>query len=270
MRWSEIIIIYLAIGAPFGVHFAVQNQPVTKNRILKAIGIVLLFPLLGLRYLLNFKDSDSKSYTNEKLERAKRMLFSALYEIRTRSQVIKEKENVERLVYSIRENVEKYSGLARVSESLKETDEPSEHELEIFRITGCKGDELKTAASCMHRRNVRQIKAHRNNARNDLLHALAEIEESLNPDFLLMNSNHARQINESLLRLYANANEVLSLIEDKKAVVIVTRLLDKTSARLRKIEAENDKQEVLGEERCISTVRQPLVNASQQTTLTQG
>jgi hypothetical protein len=163
----------------------------------------------------------------------------------------------------IRENVEKYSGLARVSESLSETDAPSEHELEIFRITGCKGDELKTAASCMHRRNVRQIKTHRNNARNDLLHALAEIEECANQDFLLMNSSDARQINESLLRLYANAIEVLSLIEDKKAVAVVTRLLDKISARLQKIEADDDKQEVLGEEKCISTVRRHLAQTSQ-------
>jgi hypothetical protein len=268
MRWSEIIIIYLAIGAPFGVHFVVQNQPVTRNRILKAIGIVLLFPLFAFRYLFNSKDV--KSYTDEKLERAKRSLFAALYEIRMQTQVIKEKENVERLVYVIRENVEEYSGLARVCESLSETDTPSEHELEVFRIAGCKGDELKTAASCMHRRNVRQIKAHHNTARNDLLHALAEIEECANQDFLLMNSSDARQINESLLRLYANAVAVLSLIEDKKAVAVVTRLFDKTSARLRKVEADDDKQEVLGEEKCISTVRQPLVSASQQTTLTQG
>lgn len=271
MSFNEIITIYLAIGAPFGVHYVFQHKIFNWKLFFKAIIISFLWPLIVVRYFAHLRmlraDSNINSDKNEMLEHFKRNLFAALNEIRTHIQGIKEKENIERLVCVIRENIEKYSGLSIVSISLYESDEAFEHEFEIYRITGCKGDELKTAVCCLHRRNVRRIKEHRKRARNNLMHALIEIEESLHKDngFLLMNSEQPRQINESLHRLYSNAIEILLLIEDKNAVATVTRLLDKTSARLQVFEAESadDKQEDIGEEECLRTVHRHLAQTSQ-------
>lgn len=271
MSFIEIITIYLAISAPFGVHYVFQHKAFTRKLFLKTIIISFLWPLVVVRYFVDLRmlrpDSNINSNKNEMLEHFKRNLFAALNEIRTHIQGIKEKENIERLVCVIRENIEKYSGLSIVSESLSEDYTPSEHEFEIYRITGCKGDELKTAVCCLHRRNVSRIKEHRTRARNNLMDALIEIEESVNEDngVLFMFSEQSHQINESLHRLYANMIEILLLIEDKNAVVTVTRLLDKTSARLQMIEAKSadDEQEIIGEEECLHTVRQHLAQMSQ-------
>lgn len=254
MHLSELITIYLAIGAPFGVHYFFQNKAVS-HRILKSIGISLLWHLVIIRFFLNIKTSDENTCadSDQKLDRAKRSLFATLNEIQTRLK----SEDIEILVCIIRDNAEKYAGLAQVADSLDEKDVPSEHELETFRIDGCKGEELKTASRCTHRRNVRRIVEHRNRARKDLLHALSEIKESSSA--LLINAADSRQTDVLLQRLYVNAIEFFTLLEDKEAVAFVTRLLGETSTRLQR----DDKREVIGEEECLSTVRQHLAQTSQ-------
>lgn len=263
MRLSEIIIIYLTIGAPFAVHFVLHNLPVTKNLFLKAFGVAILWlPLMVVKFFFGRKRQDTDFHKDEKLELAKRSLFVTLNEIRTATELIERKENIERLICVTRENAEKYSGLALASETLNETDSPSEHEFEIFRITGCKSDELKIAARCAHRHNVRQIFEHRNRARANFLHALVEMAEDINNSSAISPIS-ARQINGLLLRLYANSVEILSLIEDEKAVAIVTRLSDKASIRLKVIESEESNQELVGEKECLRTVRHSLAQTSQ-------
>lgn len=258
---SEIIIIYLAVGAPFAVHFVLHNLPVTKNLFLKSFGVAIFWlPLMAIKVFYG-KNQNEDFHKNEKLEFVRRSLLSTLNEIRAASEVIKSDQNIEELIWVIRENAEKYSGLTLACESLDETDSPSEHEVEIYRITGCKSDELKIAARCTHRRNVRQILEHRNRAGASFLHALVEMYESIN-DGSAMNPISARQINGLLLRLYANAVEILSLIEDEKAVEIVTGLSDKASIRLTAIESEEIKQEVIGEKECLRTVRHSLAQTS--------
>lgn len=259
---SEFIIIYLAVGAPFAVHFVLHNLPVTTILFLKAFGVAVLWPLMFVKVFPGKKSQDVEFQREEKLEFAKRSLFNTLNEIRTASEPIKTRENIERLIWVIRENAEKYSGLTLASENLYETDLPSEHEFELFRITGCKGDELKVAARCAHRRNVKQIFEHRNSARANFLHGLIEMDESIN-DCSAMNSISARQINGLILRLYANAVEILLLIEDEKAAAVVTRLSDKASLRLTAIESEENEQEVIGEKECLRTVRHSLAQTSQ-------
>ncbi len=266
MRLRDIITIYLALGAPLAVHYFLQNREKNFKAVLKALGVMLMFPFVVVRLFLSRNPTPQHQFQNEKVERNKCFVFSALNEIRDSSKRIKENESIERLVFVIRENLEKYSGLAVVSEQIDENDEPSKHEKEVFHVSGCETNEIKIAASCMHRRNVKQIILHRNRARNNLLHALAEIEETVNESkALLMNPSLARQINESLTRLYKNTIEVLFQIEDENAAEIIDRLLNKTLSQVEK------SKEVLGEERCLHTVRPRHAQPSQQqTTLTQG
>jgi len=266
MRLSDIITIYLAIGAPFAVHFILHNKEKSPKAFWKAVGVMFIFPFILIRHFLSKRLKREHKNHNEKLEQTKRSAFAALNEIQDRSKGIKESKSIERLIFVIRENVEKYSGLSLVAEQVDESDEPSKHEKEVFRISGCESGELKNAACCLHRRNVRQIISQRNRARKDLLHTLSEIEEVMDESkALLMDSSLSRQINEPLSRLYKNAIEVFLQIEDENAAEIVTRLMNKTLSR-----TEKD-GEVLGEEKCLRTVRPRHAQASQQqTTLTQG
>jgi hypothetical protein len=280
MHLSEIITIYLAAGAPFGVHYFFQKRAQIKSAlgVLKVIGVTLCWPLIATRYFLSKRKKaiqSAKNVPDERLEQIRRALYASLQIIRefVGEQRIKESRRLEELLYVIRESAEKYSGLARFVDDLDERGVPSKHELEIFRVSEREGKDLSIAGQCLHRRNVRQLVKHRNHARALFVHALVETQEIANEinSSSLINAVKARQLSEALLQLYDNAIELLSLIEDQKAVMIVARLLDKESDRLREIEAAiSNEQEVFGEERCSHIVRQPFAQTSQQTTPTRS
>lgn len=277
MRLSEMITIYLAVGAPFGVHYFFQKRTQMKRPrgLLKAIGAMIYWPLIVVRYFLLRRTGSNRITQNpfdERLEQTRRVLYASLHTIRELSseQRLKENERLEELVYVIRENAEKYLGLALAADDLDENSEPSKHELEIFRLEERSIEDLSISGRCIHRRNVRQLIKHRNRARALFVHALVETQEIANEINLssLINAVRAHQLSKALLQLYSNAIELLSLIKDVKAAKIVAQLLDKESVRLREIEAaiSNDK-EVPGEERCLSTVRPYHVQQSQLTTI---
>ena len=68
------------------------------------------------------------------------------------------------------------------------------------------------------RRNATRLAKHQARSRFELLHALAHVRESLGPAA----ARHAR---EMIVRLYACALDLLSLLEDEEAAGGVSRLL---------------------------------------------
>jgi hypothetical protein len=144
-------------------------------------------------------------------------------------------------MFSARECVERYVGLALACEGARKEANPSERELELCRLAGGAGDDLLLAGRCIHRRNVTRLFAHRERARAELIHALAGVREAAGrlhkgaqPSESL---DAARRASESLLRALARAVELLSLLEDEEAARRVARLLDAECARLRRVEA---------------------------------
>ncbi len=273
MRLSELTIIYFATAAPFGVA-SFLRQPARDARRLRALsraaGAALLWPMTALLLLLaragspaeTFKegaDAQDDAPDERRIERAKRALTNALREV---EDVLDELGVDERdgdmdgvrvvgrearrfAMFAARESAERYVGLALACAGAQRDANPSERELELCRLAGGAGDELLLAGRCIHRRNVTRLFAHRERARAEMIHALAEVREAtgqLNNGTPRgeVSAAAARRASETLLRALARAVELLSLLEDEEAARRVARLLDAECARLRRLEAALD------------------------------
>ena len=291
MRLSEAITIYLAAGAPFGVTSFLREQP-GRSRALalfKATGAMLLWPLAASAILLarqrhrhDTAHADGRlidAPVGEKVEQAQRELLASVYRVYEMAQASfgRDCEKMERSACTVRESVEKYTGLARVAFEVNSDAMPDRREMELCRIAGRKGDDLLIAGLCIRRRNVARINAHLDHARTDLVHALAELREQV--DVNRLNSHTSAQpmrlLSEAILATYGRAIEVFSLLDDQKAAMSVARLLDTECARLRRLEAsivEVERKECApGEEQCIRHAPHTLsTGLSQRSNLSQG
>ncbi len=272
MRLSELTIIYFATAAPFGVA-SFLGQPTRGTRrvraLSKAAGAAIIWPLTALLLVLE-RVSESVAARREeaaedgalderRIERSKRELTNALREV---EDVLDEECPDERdggrdegpdevravgrearrfAMFSARECVERYVGLALACVGARKEANPSERELELCRLAGGAGDDLLLAGRCIHRRNVTRLFAHRERARAELIHALAGVREEtgrLHTDAQPSEAFDAaaRRASEALVRALARAVELLSLLEDEEAARRVARLLDAECARLRRLE----------------------------------
>ncbi|HVF54684.1 MAG TPA: hypothetical protein VM934_00960 [Pyrinomonadaceae bacterium] len=253
MRASQIIILYLATAAPFGVAYFLRGQVGGASSawfLARAFVAAMLWPFTALRYALRQKHSDggSKGAADQsgaderKVEAAKRALVNSLREteeLLTNAGVLKD-EAGRHALFAARESVERYVGLTLVAAGARTDDAPSARELELCRIAGRAGEDLLAAGRCVHRRNVERLVAHRERARAGMLHTLAGVRE-LARDFFdksLPARDEARLVSEKLLRTFAHAIELYSLLDDWQAAIVSARLLDAECARLRRLEAE--------------------------------
>jgi hypothetical protein len=262
MRLSELTIIYFATAAPFGVA-SFLRQPARGSRrtraLTRAAGAAFLWPLTALLLMLERgaeskavrEREDAQSELEEaRAEQAKRELTNALLAV---EDVLDEEADdtsggaqaagcVERrhTMFAARESVERYVGLTLACAGSRKEASPSPRELELCRLAGSAGDDLLLAGRCIHRRNVTRLFAHRERARAEMVHALAEVREVYgSPDARIQPcAPAARRTSEALLRAYARAVELLSLLEDEEAARRVARLLDAECARLGRLEAE--------------------------------
>jgi hypothetical protein len=254
MLLSELAIIYLAAAAPFGVARFLKDQ--TENtraprRLLRATAAALAWPLAAPRMLLartrggrGVEGGADDAHTERRVELVKRSAVNSLREV---EDLLVEfcgdaglREEERHALFAARECVERYAGLSMAFASADEDETPTERELELCRIAGRAGDDLLTAGRCVHRRSVTRLVAHRERARSELIHSLAGACEVAH-DF------HARaggvhpdahaavdvrvQISEAMLRALARAIELMSLFDDRGAVVSAARLLDAECAR---------------------------------------
>ncbi|HVG31724.1 MAG TPA: hypothetical protein VM911_01530 [Pyrinomonadaceae bacterium] len=260
MRMIEAITIYLAAGAPFGVSYYLQRKPRKRSAssFLKATAAALLWPLSAAtiflarrrRLTISAMSDDDPAHGSEpdaqRIEQARRRLIGALYKVEelARAASAKEGKRIELVAYTVRESIEKYTGLMLNSFSASTDAAPAEREMELCRISGRKGADLLLAGRCIHRRNVARLLAHRERARTNLLHALAEVRELSPSDDAVTaqrNLSAARHASVAILRFYAHAINLLSLLEDERAARVTARLLDAECARLRRLENSADR-----------------------------
>lgn len=165
-------------------------------------------------------------------------------------------------MFAARESVERYVGLTLACAGARSEASASARELELCRLAGSAGDDLLLAGRCIHRRNVTRLFAHRERARAEMIHALAALRdvsvETHAPKTAwtsaqtntqtyatgaLTHTNNqpcapaARRASEALLRAFARAVELFSVLEDEEAARRAARLLDAECARLRRLEA---------------------------------
>jgi hypothetical protein len=249
MRLSELAIIYLATAAPFGVAFFLRRQERGAGRALalaRAAGVALVWPVAALRFLLRRGRADGADgeevagNAERKIERAQRETVNSLRdaeEAMRRAGLLGDAAAGHAL-YAARECVERYTGLALACADAQPAAGPSEREMELCRLAGRAGDDLLVAGRCVHRRNVTRLVAHRERARADLVHALAAVRELADEPAAAprRDGEAARAVSRALLQTFARAVELLSLLEDRAAVLSAARLLDAECARLRRLE----------------------------------
>ena len=248
MRLSEAITLYLAAAAPFGVAFFLRRHTPARLRP-RAFALAALaglaWPatpllLLARKYAdggvarAGRVEEDSEERT---VECGVRAVASALSDVGELFGAWPGEGN-ERLSYALfaaRRAVERFAGLALVARGASTTAAPGPSELELCRAAGRTGEDLRLAGRCTHRRNVLRLLLHRERARNEMLHALAEVDETARE--LAHEARAARPapraLSEMMLRAYDLALEVLTGLGDERAVAGVRRLIDAERAHLR-------------------------------------
>ncbi|HKQ50986.1 MAG TPA: hypothetical protein VJT74_01365 [Pyrinomonadaceae bacterium] len=209
---SELITIYLAAGAPFGF-----QKFLCARSLSQAVRAALLWPLAAVKFLFSRPDPDdagtAAAQLHEQVGRAQGKLLSSLYALAESAQ----DAGVERAVRAAKEAVEKYVGLTLAAAETEADGAPTGRELELYRVAGRKGADLVLAGRCTRRRNAARLAKHQARSRVELLHALAFVCESLGPAL-------ARHACEMIVGLYACALDLLSLLGDEAAAVVVSRL----------------------------------------------
>lgn len=255
MLLSELAIIYLAAAAPFGVARFLKDQTGnarSPRRLLNAAAVALAWPLAAPRMLLARAraasveaDADAtRAHTERRVELVKRSAVNSLREV---EDLLVEscgdaglREEERHVLFAARECVERYAGLSIACASADEEEAPTERELELCRIAGRAGDDLLTAGRCVHRRSVTRLLAHRERARSELIHSLAgacEVTHNFYPgeggvySRVRVVGDARAPISEAMLRALARAIELMSLFDDRGAVVSAARLLDAECAR---------------------------------------
>jgi hypothetical protein len=268
MLLSELAIIYLAAAAPFGVgHFLDRRARGARHtrRVATSAAAALAWPLTALLFLLR-RDGTRAAGANgpdgglargeRKIERAKRSAVNAL---RAVEDLLAERGRLDEAgrhaLFAARECVERYAGLALACAGAREEAAPTAREMELCRIAGRAGDDLLAAGRCVHRRNVTRLLAHRERARTELVHALADVRDLAHKLYPPPRQFHSagrpggaeaaepacgggvREVSEALTQALARAFELLSLFDDRATATSVARLLDAERARLRRLEA---------------------------------
>ena len=166
MKLSDILIIYFACGAPFGVYFFLHHKNGThsKNVYLRFLAVVFVWIPYAFRLLHGFVTSYSENLIADKLDELQKQISGFLSDSGSGVSV-----------FEFREVLERYTGLTLARFSKAEKPSPSDEE--IFRVA--RRENIKLGAECLHRRNRLLIERHQISAREDFLQIVSEIADSV-------------------------------------------------------------------------------------------
>ena len=229
MNIGDIVIIYLAFGAPFAVHRYLQTRGEEMRRRITISIFTLLFwvpTATRLVYLYLNNAYSRRSFVS------RQDLDSPDVRLAVLRDAIRRELNKSGFgpvtSFSIRETVERYIGLTKAAAATQDTprqkidDVPSD----LFEVAGRSDDKL--AAICLNRRNRRQMERHHIKGRRDFL-TLFEQASALEP----IEAQRAVELGLELARQ----------LNDRKAV----EGLEAIAAQIRdEVWNPDDKQVILG------------------------
>lgn len=250
MRLSELIIVYLAAAAPVGVAYFLRQRTHARHpaRLLRATGIALVWPLTLSVSLLPQRrnarrerdaDATSANAPNEaRVATAAHALVSTLHQTEDllRDAYAARSTRARQATMDARATIERLVGLALALAETKDAPPPATRELELCRIAGRKGDDLMIAGHCLRRRNLARLHAHHEQARTDMIHALAELLETIEHDLPARPpaAQTFTQLYWLVIGTFAQTIDLLSLLDDQQTVTRVARLLDAACAWARR------------------------------------
>ena len=200
MNLRDLLIIYLACGAPFGVYYFLQNRNRTETKLLwlkSFLRFVVWIPfalqmVARTSFLTNLYNS---SFDKSSESDAKKEL--AIEEIKKFFENIFSGGTFSFSIYELRETFDRYVGLSLEVEA--ENSEISPAETEIFRITNHSNKKL--AEICLNRRNRKRFSFHQKLARRDFFEILNKFVEHT----------------EDRQSLFEHASKLAGLLNDSEA-----------------------------------------------------
>lgn len=217
MHWSDLLIIYLSCGAPFGVHYFLQKRDKTTvfGLFYRSCGVSLLWiayaPYLlwrknaaeSITHKTFFKPDPEISLLGQQISVLQEQILQAFIELNS-------KTGLGLHFFTFRDVLERYAGLTLALKADENT--VGESDFEIFRIAGRKKKELSLAGKCLAKRNSMRLKAHQSNAREDFFKQMADLANLSGARVLVNGSGRAPNI----FALQELILELLELIDVKQ------------------------------------------------------
>jgi hypothetical protein len=175
MTFTEFLIIYLSIGASFGVYFFLSRRPINRNStfLLKTVCVVFGWCFYAV-YLISRRSHNiyeanltSDSIAENEIEKIARKLLASYSEISPNEKSVS--------FFQFREIVERYTGL---TSALQDSTESTEFKNELFVLAGRKNQDLQLANRCLQRKNLLRLKAHQIQAGQDFLRIFEKLDQS--------------------------------------------------------------------------------------------
>ena len=255
MNLTDFIIIYLACGAPFGVHFFLQQRAASncKNLWLKTLLAFVFW--IPLAVLLIRKIKNAKWLAVSNLNRN----FSGEPNFAEQTSAIQ--KNLETLLlesdtsislFEFRRTLERYANLTALLNDEAET--LTEREKEIFRAA--KITDVEIAAVCLHRRNRKRLAFHQTEARKDFLQMIEVLSDSVE------DTKKFKNLTDEFVRLLNDASARESI---EKSFAAKSQTIE--SARVKNLEKEVLWKPEMHERLHIKTARKPIGNLTAMTRL---
>lgn len=228
MTFTEFLIVYLSIGAPFGVYYFLSHRPVSFGLTFLIKTVCVVFGWCFFAVYLIFRGfqnnydarSELDSIGENEVEKTTRKLLAAYSEISPTERSVS--------FFQFREIVERYAGL---TVELNDSAESNGFNNELFIIAGRENQDLQLANRCLRRKNMQRLKAHQIQARGDFLR-------------IFENFNETAMAN-SLESLFAKAEQLAFLLTDNATVNLLNRIKSETERQNSSLASSRKKQEEL-------------------------
>ncbi len=160
MNQIDLIIIYLACGAPFAVYYFLQNRRLRYTKLFwikTTFAFILWLPLAAQLFWNKFSFFHSQFFLVNKEK--------SISSLQKQIEAILIESDSQISIYNFREVFERYAGLTKANSD--KNNKISDSEKEVFRIS--ENANIELAAICQHRRNRKKLFFHHTLARQDFL-----------------------------------------------------------------------------------------------------
>lgn len=161
MNPFDILIIYLACGAPVGVYYFVNNRYEQDRRFLKALFITLVWFWPAARLLQKYVTKELPASGSSKKDSLK---DEEILETRKRLEAVFAADTSGASLFEVREILDRYIGL---TDAVQDQTHAGEGSSQFFEAAGSRNPAL--AAKCHYRRNRRLLFFHQTLAGQDFL-----------------------------------------------------------------------------------------------------
>lgn len=229
MTFFDLIIIYLACGAPFGVYYFLhyRKRSFSRQIWIKSILAFLFWIPFAYRLLRNGKirrklfnlGFNSNTFTESQPEKQLFLLQHRIekFSLESRSPIS---------IFEIREVFDRYCGLTLAIQNVGENfNEKNENAAALFRIA--ERENVKLGAICLQRRNQKRLEFHQTQASKDFLKLIG----------------HLSRITDQTDILRKLSIQFVELLKDEKTVIEIEKLFSsslQTDKKLPVKESEKD------------------------------